>query len=270
MIHISLHASSFVGSQCGYQPPHAWDECVQALSDYFRPPETFPARFDALVSRVKSLGFECMDVWQPAELNWAWATAAHTSGAVQALRRHGVGVSSLAGEFGETREEFLSACALAQAIGAPILSGTTALYHTDRPFVIEQLHHFDLRLAIENEVEHTATEMLEEIGDGAGGRVGTALDTGWYASHGYDVVRAVEELRGHILHVHLKDVYPGEEHVNCGYGQGCVPLREVVTALQRTGFSGVISVENHNLDHNPDDELVEGRALLERWLSAPA
>jgi L-ribulose-5-phosphate 3-epimerase len=266
MIQISLHGSSFVGSQCGYKSTNTWEECVQVLSAYYSPIETFQKRFEELILHVKKLGFERMDIWQPAELNWTWATQEHIEYAKAIIDQHGMAISSLAGEFGVTREEFLSACRLAKGIGAPILSGTTGLYLSDRNFVIDCLKRFELRLAIENEVELTAAEMLAEIGDGGNGIIGTALDTGWYATHRYDVIRAINELKDHILHVHLKDVYPGEEHITCGYGKGCVPIEMSVQALLETGFDGTLSIENHTLDHNPDEELIEGRKIVESFL----
>jgi len=267
MIKISLLGSCFVGNQCGYDPPKSWEECVRALSDYFFPIETFQQRFEELICHVEKLGFERMDVWQPAELNWQWAIQKHIEIARSVINKHGMEISSLAGEFGETRAEFLSACHLAKGIGAPILSGTTALYLTDRSFVVNSLEQYGLKLAIENEVEFTASEMLEKIGDGGNGRIGTAIDTGWYATHGYNVLSAIDELKNHIFHVHLKDVYPGEVQINCGYGKGCVPIKESVFALKRIGYSGVISVENHNLDHDPDQEIIEGRELVKEWIA---
>lgn len=266
MIEVALHGSSFVASRCGYSPDNRWEACVAALESYYAPLETFRPRFTALVEEVKRLGFERMDVWQPAELNWTWAALGHIRAAREVLHQQGVRPTSLAGEFGETREQFLAACRVAGGLGAPLLSGTTALLAVDRAFVIATLEQFDLRLAIENEVEHTPAEILAQIGDGAGGRIGAAVDTGWWASHGYSPARAIRELGGHILHVHLKDVFPGGEHINCGYGRGCVPLRECVRALQHGGYSGVISVENHALDHDPRAELAQARLMLEEWL----
>lgn len=266
MIEIALHGSSFVASQCGYSPANRWEDCVAALDRHFAPLETFRERFAALVGEVRRLGFERMDIWQPAELNWAWAALEQIRAAREVLHEQGVRPTSLAGEFGETREHFMAACRVASGIGAPLLSGTTALLHADRGFVTAALEQFDLRLAIENEVERTPVEILAQIGDEASGRIGAAVDTGWWASHGYDAARAIRELEGRVLHVHLKDVYPGEEHVNCGYRQGCVPLRECVRALQAGGYGGVISVENHALDHDPRIELVEARQMLAEWL----
>lgn len=268
MFKIALHGSSFIGSRFGYNPPGTWEECVAALDEYFQPITTFEQRFEVLLTRVKNLGFSCMDVWQPAELNWQWATPHHVEAACRVIRRCGMEVSSLAGEFGSTRDEFISACRLASAIGAPILSGTTALLLSDRTFVIDKLAEFDLRLAIENEVEETPQEILKQIGDTGCGRLGTALDTGWWATHQYDVSKAITELKEHLFHVHLKDVLPGEGHINCGYGKGCVPVIECVKTLVEIGYSGVLSIENHALDHDPSEELVAGKRLIEDIISS--
>jgi sugar phosphate isomerase/epimerase len=268
MNRVALHTSSFVGKQCGYQLPHSWEDCVQALSDYYRPIATFPERFEELILHVQALGFDVLDVWQPGVLNWEWAASEHIASAQTLLEHHHMAVTSLAGEFGQTRDEFLSACQLAKGIQAPILSGLTDLLSTDRDFVVGTLKEFDLKLALENHPETTAQEMLDEIGDGGGGRIGTAVDTGWYATRGYDVVRAIRELNTSILHIHLKDVLPGGEHINCGYGRGCVPLEACVQALKELGYTGDYSIENHTLDHDPDAELKEGGELVRRWLSS--
>ncbi len=233
---------------------------------YYAPLETFPARFEALLQRVQRLGYSTIDIWQPAQLDFAWATESHISAARSLLDQYHLGVASYAGGFGETREEFLAACRVASGLGAPLLSGLTDLYFSDRAFVVDTLGQFDLKLALENHPEENARQMLDEIGDSGSGRIGTAIDTGWYATRGYDVVRAIQELEGHILHIHLKDVLPGPEHINCGYGRGCVPLEACVRELKRQGYGGDYSVENHNLDHNPDEDLAEARLLVQSWL----
>ena len=267
MNRIALHSSSFVGQRCGYNPPHTWAQCVRALSRYYRPLETFPERFEALLLEVKALGYNSMDIWQPAILNWQWVKASHIEAARDLLERHEMAVTSLAGEFGKTRVEFHASCLLAANLGAPILSGMTDLLYSERAFIAATLKDFDLKLALENHPETSAQQMLDQIGDGADGRIGTAVDTGWYATRGYDVVKAIRELKGRILHVHLKDVLPGDKHVNCGYGKGIVPLEQCVQALVESGYSGDYSVENHALDHDPREELRASRQLVEQWLT---
>lgn len=266
MNRISLHCSSFVGKQCGYQPPHSWEDCVRASAQYYAPLETFPERFGRLILHVQSLGYTAMDVWQPAQLNWQWATPEHITAAHRLLNQHHMAVTSLAGEFGQARDEFDLACRLAEGIGAPLLSGLTDLLAKDRAYVVATLQKYNLKLALENHPEKNAQEMLAEIGDGGEGCIGTAVDTGWYATNGFDVVQAIRELGDTILHVHLKNVLPGEEHINCGFGKGCVPLEFCVKTLKGMGYPGDYSIENHTLDHDPDNELREARQLVQEWL----
>ncbi len=184
------------------------------------------------------------------------------------LKRHNLAVTSLGGAFGATREAFRSACSLAVGVGTSLLSGTVPLLANDRTFVTETLAQFDLRLAIENHPEKSVDAMLEQIGDGGDGRLGTAVDTGWYATQGVDPVTAIETLGEHVYHIHLKDIRAAGEHVNCGFTQGIVSLEECVRALKDIGYRGDISVENHCFDHDPRTELEEARSMLEGWLEA--
>ncbi len=242
---------------------------MRAVNEFYRPLETFAERFEQLVLDVKALGFDALDVWTPGQLSWRWAAEEHIAIARRLLEQRSMTVTSLGGEFGATREEFVAACKLAVGVNTQLLSGTTALLFSDRAFVIARLKEHDLRLAFENHPEKTPQEMLDKMGEGGEGRIGTAVDTGWYATQGYDAVQAIEALRGHIFHVHLKDVRAPGEHINCGYGQGCVPLEASVRALKEIGYRGAYSVENHAFDHDPTEELRTALGLLQDWRSRP-
>lgn len=267
---ISLNCSSFVARQSGYPSPHdSWESCVQAVNDFYSPLETFAERFELLIREVKALGFDALDVWTPGQLSWRWATQEHIVTARSLLERHRLTVTSLGGEFGATPVDFVAACQLAVGVNTQLLSGTTTLLSKDRAFVIAALREYGLRLAFENHPEKTPREMLDKITDDGQGRIGTAVDTGWYATQGYDVIEAVEELDGHIFHVHVKDVRAPGAHINCGFGQGCVPLEASVQALKRIGYPGDYSVENHAFDHDPTEELRAALPMLRRWQALP-
>ena len=76
-----------------------------------------------------------------------------------------------------------------------------------------------VRFGLENHPERTPSEVLEAIGDVD--VLGAAVDTGWWATQGYDPVAAIDELSERLFHVHLKDVEEPGTHVTCMYGQGC-------------------------------------------------
>ena len=120
--------------------------------------------------------------------------------------------------------------------------------------------------ATTNHPEKSAQEMLDKIGDDANGRIGTTVDTGWYATQAPDVVRAIRELDRRIFHIHLKDVLAGGPDLNVGLGKGIVPMEACVRALQRTGYTGDYSVEIHSLDHDPTTELAEGLIQVRKWV----
>lgn len=268
MNRISFNCSNFVAEQYGYGPTSEWDACVDAVNAYYSPPETFEPRFEQMARAVKALGFDLTDLWTAGQLNWRWATPEQVAAARRVLDRHGIAVASLGGDFGETRQEFVAACRMAVGVNTKLLAGICDLLHSDRAFVVEQLEAHDLYLAIENHPEKTPQEMLAQIGGGAGGRIGTTIDTGWWATQNYDVPRAIQALRGHILHVHLKDVRAGSEHQNVGYGQGIVPLEASVRALSSIGYGGAISLEDHRFDLNPMPEIARSYELLRGWLGA--
>jgi sugar phosphate isomerase/epimerase len=263
---ISFNCSNLVGRQRGYNSQNDWDMCVQAVNEYYSPLETFAARFEGMIRDVRALGFGALDIWTAGQLNWRWATKEHLAIARELLDRNNMGVISLGADFGETRSEFLAACKLAVGVGTRLLSGGCDLFHSDRSFVQSTLRDHGLQLSLENHPERNAREMLDEIGDADPEWIGTTVDTGWYATWGYDVARAIQELEGRILHVHLKDVLPGPEHVNVGYSKGCVPLEQCVQTLKHIGYAGDISVEMHSIDHDPMPEIAEARRMLLTWL----
>ena len=216
---------------------------------------------------VTDAGFDRLDVWT-GQLQWSWATPAHLDAARDVLERAGVGVTSYAGLFGDTPEEFTAACGVAAAIGAPILSGNAGLLGADRAALVELLDSHGLVFAIENHPERAAAEVLTKIGDGAGGRIGTAVDTGWWGTQGADAAQVLRELAGHVLHVHLKDIRATGGHETCALGDGVVPVAECVAVLPEIGFTGPISIEHEPEHYDPAPEVAISRERLLEWLHA--
>src|SRR5919206_1382712 len=203
---ISFITANYVARELGYNMTGGWGEGDHATNEYFSPIETFAGRFDELLHDIRAMGFEAIDLWN-AHLNWAWATDAHIATARELLAKHNLPVLSLAGGFGATRQEIEAACKLATALGAHILAGSTPLLAKDRATAVAILKQHGVKLAIENHPgEKTPADVLRQIGDGGDGTLGTAVDTGWWGTQGYDAARAIEELGEHILCVHLKDV----------------------------------------------------------------
>jgi sugar phosphate isomerase/epimerase len=175
----------------------------------------------------------------------------------------------MAGGFGNTIKEFERACDIAVAMGTGILGGSTRALDTDRDEVVDLLERHDLTLAIENHPDVSTPEMiLEKIGDGGRGRIGTAVDTGWYGSYGIDAAQAIEELGRHVMYVHLKDVLAQGEHETCRFGRGIVPIEACVRTLQSSGYTGAISVEHEPEEYDPTEDCKADLAMLQGWLAS--
>lgn len=266
---VSFMGANFVARQLGYQMTRGWGQGEKAASEHLRPIETFRERFEEILLDVRRLGFSAIDIWS-AHLSPAWAEAGHIGIARELLGRHDLEVVSFAGWFGSTAEEFEASCSLAAALDVPVLGGSTSMLSKDRAFVIERLKQYGLRLGIENHPEKTPIELLEKVGDGGDGTIGVTVDTGWFGTQGYDAVRAIAELDGHLFHIHLKDVREVGTHDTCRFGEGIVPLEECARTLRRLDYQGAISVEHEPENFDPSEDSRLSRELLDSWLGVAA
>jgi sugar phosphate isomerase/epimerase len=261
---ISFMSANYVARQVGYHMTGGWGQGDKATNEHFRPLETFRERFGEILQDVRALGFGAMDLWT-AHLNPTWATPEHIRTAKELLDEHGLTVPSLGGWFGSTREEFEATCRIAEALGGPVLGGSTSMLQKDRPFVIALLKATGLKLGIENHPEKTPQELREKIGDSQG-VIGATVDTGWFGTQGYDAAKALEELADVLFYVHLKDVRAAGAHDTCRYGEGVVPIRECVQALGRIGYTGAICVEHEPELFDPTEDVRASLELLRTWL----
>jgi sugar phosphate isomerase/epimerase len=268
MTHLSFMSANFVARECGYNIAE-WDEGDRATQAAFAPAATFAAQFAGMLDEVVALGFDTIDIWN-AHLDAAWATDDQLATARRLLDERHLRVASKAGRFGETQDVLERNCQIAVAIGAPILGGTLPFLATDRATAVATLRQYGLRLAIENHPERVPAEMLARIGDGADGTIGTAVDTGWWGTHGFDAAQAIRDLAPHVHHVHLKDVRRIGEHDTCRFGDGVVPIHACVDALATIGYRGPISIEHGAFHEDPRSDVRDSRAMLVEWLNEPA
>jgi sugar phosphate isomerase/epimerase len=185
-------------------------------------------------------------------------TDEHLDAAVELLDDYGLEVVSYAGWFGASADEFEQNCAVASAVGAPLLAGSTSALE------IDLLYKYGLRFAYENEAERTAGEILRKIGSDE--VFGVCADTGWFGTHGLDAAETLRELAPRLLHVHLKDVRQVGSHDACRYGEGIVPLERCVRVLQEVGYAGAISIEQETSPYDPGEDVRASLDTLRGWL----
>lgn len=263
---ISFMTANYVARQLDYHMTQGWMEGDDATNAYFAPLATYAERLGAMLAEIQGLGFTAVDLWL-GHLNWRWATDEHIAIAAAALRAAGFSVSSLAGWFGDTREEFTAACRLAQAVGAPVLGGMTGLLGSDRDALADIARIYGVRFGYENHPERNTAEMYAKVGSGHEDVIGFCVDTGWFGTHGYDAVLGIRELYPRLFHVHLKDVLAPGGHETCRYGRGCVPIEACVRTLRDLGYPGGISVEHEPEHYSPNEDCAANLAMLKQWLA---
>lgn len=257
---IAFMTANLVARETGWAM-HGWGHGDRETNAAFAPLETFAARFGALLTDVRALGFETIDLWA-AHLSPDWATDDHAALAREALGAHGIGVATYGAWVGPGN--VARACELARAIGTDTIG---AGFSGEASQLEPVLREHGVVLAIENHPERDPAELLAKI-EAGGGTMAATVDTGWWATQGYDPVCAIEELGAHVRHVHLKDVlHEGEPHETCPWGEGIVDVEACVRTLRRTGYAGAYTVEHEPEDHDPSEEIRVMRERLEGWLA---
>ena len=258
-------SANYVAKELGYGAATEWAPFDDATNTAFEPLETFPTRFDALLASITDIGFDAIDLWF-AHLNWRWATPDHIEIARDTLARHGVSVVAFAGGIGDTVGDVEAACRLANALDVDLIAGLGGIVHTDRSGAAAVLDAHGVRFGLENHPERTPGEVLAAIGDESS--LGAAVDTGWWATQGYDPVDAIRELSDRLLHVHLKDVEEPGTHVSCMHGEGCARIADCVDALVGLGYSGALTLEHEPYDRDPTAECARMLTRVREQLAA--
>jgi sugar phosphate isomerase/epimerase len=263
---LSFMTANYVARQIGYNMTKGWMEGDDATNAYFAPIETYDARFRAMLAEIKGLGFTAVDIWL-AHLNWRWATPEHLTIARRAIDEAGLTVVSIAGGFGNTREEVEASCRIAKALDTTILGGNSGLLGSDRPTLAALMREHGLRFGYENHPEKSTAELLAKAGEGDEDVIGLCVDTGWFGTHGYDAVQAFREVYPRLVHVHLKDVLAPGSHETCRYGRGCVAIEGSVHTLKELGYTGAISIEHEPEHYSPNEDCVANLAMVKAWLA---
>lgn len=273
---LSFMTANFVARELNYDMRNGWGSGDAAAQNWFKPLPTFKERFGQMLDEIVALGYKRVDLWT-AHLHWEWTTPAHLGAARECLQARGLTVASYAGHFGDSVAEFEAACLLCTALDIPILGGGSGLLQTDRPAMVRLLRKHGRLLAIENHPETSARALLDTIGESDTDVLGLAVDTGWFATQGADVVACLREAMPRVRHIHLKDVlppaaavsgYPFRDmgHETCCLGDGVVPVREVLALLQQGGYRGDISIEHEPEVGSPHAACQVSRERVEGWM----
>ncbi|MGL4608559.1 MAG: sugar phosphate isomerase/epimerase family protein [Trueperaceae bacterium] len=261
---ISFITANYVAREIGYNMTEGWAQGDTATQNAFKPVASFEKKFDEMLQDIKALGFSAIDLWG-AHLHASWATKEHVATAKDLLTKHNIKVMSFAAWIGSV-EHLMTNCKLANAMGVPVIGGGAPALAENRKEMIAILKDHGVKLGIENHPEKSPAEILAQIGDGGDGHIGTACDTGWWGTQGYDAAKAIRELKGHLFAIHLKDVKAAGAHETCRYGEGVVNIQESVKALKEVGFTGPLGIEHEPEHHDPTEDVRESLRMLQGWL----
>lgn len=274
---ISFMTANFVARELHYRMARGRMEGDDAANAWFQPEKTFAERFNAMLAGVAAVGFDALDLWL-AHLNPKWASPSQIATAAQLLRSRNLRVVSLAGYLPDNTEDLARLAAVAHGLGCRMLGTgcSPQMLVEKRDLLISFLEENDLVYAYENHAEKTPGELLETVGDDAGGRIGIALDTGWFGTQGYPADEALRLLAPRLKHVHLKDIHPPAKgpgptlremgHETCALGDGVVPVESCVRVLRGLDYQGALSIEHVPEDHSPMEEVSISLTRLRGWL----
>jgi sugar phosphate isomerase/epimerase len=101
--------------------------------------------------------------------------------------------------------------------------------------------------------------------EGCSRTMGCTLDIGHIISCGYDPLDAIQKLGPHLRIVHLKDIQAPGAEVNVALGTGLCKIPEVMAALKKIGFKGLVAFEYEKEGEINDDvasQIAYARKLL--------
>ncbi|MEM7735503.1 MAG: sugar phosphate isomerase/epimerase [Deinococcota bacterium] len=262
---LSCISANYVAREVGYQMTEGWMQGDAATQAAFRPISSFADKFDELLTDVAALGFTAIDLWG-GHLHPDWASAEHIEIAKDLLAKHKLEVISLATWIG-SKDNLEHAAKLANDLGASSIGGGCPELATFRTEAAAILKNYDVKLGLENHPETHPDDMLAQIDGGADGYIGTALDTGWWATQGFSAAQAIHDLKDHLVHVHLKDVQAVGAHDTCQLGKGVADIPACLQALQDIGYTGVLAIEHEPETFDPTDDLRASRVYVEDWMN---
>ncbi|WP_127491465.1 sugar phosphate isomerase/epimerase family protein [Paenibacillus glycanilyticus] len=262
---LAFMTANYVAEALQYRPGLEWGAYQEETFRKFHS-ASFAYEFEQLLYRIKRLGFNALELWV-AHLDPLQATPEMIKTAVGLLERYELEVVSYTPSFRTPhtgKEEIKKVYETAKAIGAPVLAN--GFHASNAPVIYELGKQYGIKYGIENHPEKNAQEVLSQI-EGFAPWIGSTLDTGWFATQGYDPVKAVWELKDHLVHVHLKDVAAAGEHDSCELGQGIVPIADVISHLKAIHYQGALTIEHEPMDHDPSDEVMKSLIHVRQLLN---
>lgn len=224
--------------------------------------------FMQLATEIRDMGYEALEIWEPT---FSFDVYTEEEVAELAKELRAMGFKSFAYCIGGWGKEAMpvvdKAYRFAKALGAKVVTGCIKkdAVETLLPVIEEAGKKYGLVYAIENHPSPNL-ESPEEVAAAMAPyeTVGANLDTGIYNMQHFDVLKAMDTLKGKIYHSHFKDTNKG---VNAclPIGDGDAPLEAVLKRFQKEGYDGMISVE-YEYEGDPAPGLVKSIKNIKQYM----
>lgn len=247
---LSCVTASYVADLLGYPGEVDWGLASQKIVE-----APMMETLESLLSRLAPARLDGLEIWYP-HIWPAKITPVLASAIRRRLATEGMVCSACAGGVADPASDAYAAEEALQT--AVLLRAPTIAAHLP-PGVAARLGPlcaaYGVHVGYENGHDKDSAGMLRAM-TGSNEWIGVALDTGNLAAQGGDPVRAVRELAGRIIHVHLKDVPAVGSHDCVAIGTGIVDAAGIMRELKACGYDGWLSIEIETGDRDPSDEII--------------
>ncbi len=128
---------------------------------------------------------------------------------------------------------------------------------------------YHIRVAVHNHAEPAKYAWPETVLDhlrNCSEWIGACADTGHWLRTGVQPVEALQQLDGHILDVHLKDLnkFGNLKAVDVPFGQGRANVRDILAELTLQDYQGYLTIEHENPKEalKPESAILKGIAYV--------
>ncbi len=135
--------------------------------------------------------------------------------------------------------------------------------------VLPRAEEKGIMLLIEPEPDlliQTSDEYLSFMKNFSHPNLGLNLDLGHFYCVGEDPAEVVLKLKDHTRHYHLEDIPKSREHRHILPGQGGIDMKQVLQAIQNTGYEGFVTVELYPYLDEPGKTAAEALTYLKKAL----
>lgn len=253
---------SYVGEINDWRGGLAWPE----LMDKYRQ-EWTPARLDARLARIKSLGFDYVELYKGDVAFETWGDDS-SERIMDLFAKNDLKLAGYCVGGVNSSEDFEHYFAFADALGTELLTGTVGREPELVGRLAEACRRWGKQYAIEPHGKTTTlcdpVEILAAV-ERHPDELGACPDTGWFASQGFDAVAGVDLLKNVTLHTHLKD-WRRDTGRAATPGDGDLDMARVICILRDSGYGGVWSIE-WEAPYDPSEDLRRAREFVAEILA---